>query len=173
MHLPGHISVALAQHLVPPLSKEKKALKFILLASILPDVVDKTIGYVLGAMPGGRHIAHNIFSLLGVSLLVGLIWGRFIGFAFGFGYLGHLAADNLMRVPLFFPVRKYKFRQREFYFNWPRFFREAAVLGVTLVIYAILQHKIQKSLVIATKQNPTIIASQVLTQQHPVDSRKS
>lgn len=139
MHLPGHISIALAQHLVPPLSKEKKALTFILAASIFPDVVDKTIGYVLGAMPGGRHIAHNIFSLLGVSLLVGLIWGRLAGFAFGFGYLGHLAADDLTRIPLFFPVRKYKFRQKRFNFNWPRFFKEFVVLGVVLIIYSILQ----------------------------------
>ena len=151
MHLPGHISIALAQHLIPPLSKEKKALKFILLASILPDVVDKTVGYVFGAMPGGRHVAHNLFSLMGVSLLVRLIWGRLAGFACGFGYLGHLAADDLMRVPLFFPVRKYKFRQRNFSFGWQRFFKEAVVLGVVLVIYRVLQRKIHKSIVIATK----------------------
>lgn len=142
MHLPGHISIALAQHLVPPFSKEKKVLKFILLASILPDVVDKTIGYGFGAMPGGRHIAHNIFSMFGVSLLVGLIWGRLAAFACCFGYTGHLAADGLMRVPLFFPIRKYKFRQRQFSFGWQRFLKEAVVLGVVLVIYRVLHRKI-------------------------------
>jgi len=151
MHLPGHISIALAQHLIPPLSKEKKALKFILLASILPDVVDKTVGYVFCAMPGGRHVAHNIFSMFGVSLLVGLIWGRLAGFACGFGYLGHLAADDPTRVPLFFPVRKYKFRQKQFSFGWQRFFKEAVVLGAVIVFYRILQRQIHKSTVIATK----------------------
>ncbi|NJN94707.1 MAG: hypothetical protein HC875_11745 [Anaerolineales bacterium] len=112
MQIPGHLAVALAQSRLPPFRASKRLLFVLLLASLFPDIVDKTIGYVLQAMPNGRHFAHNIFSLLGLSLLVTLIWGRRTGYAWFSGYLGHLLADSTRRVPWFFPLKKYPFKKR-------------------------------------------------------------
>lgn len=111
MHIPGHLAIALAQHCLPPLIKNKKTLKPLLLASVFPDAVDKTIGYILHFMPNGRHYAHNIFSLVGISLGVGLIWGKVTGYAWFLGYLGHLLADSNSFVPWLFPIQKYAFKK--------------------------------------------------------------
>ena len=135
MHIPGHIAVALTQHSLPPLSKEKALLPPLLIACIFPDAVDKTIGYVFKAMPNGRHYAHNIFSLFGVALLVSLIWNRRIGLAWFLGYLGHLLADQSGLVPWLFPLQKYHFCRQRFQFNSRRFFKELALLALVIIIY--------------------------------------
>ncbi len=106
-----------------------------LAATLLPDAVDKTIGYALNAMPNGRHFAHNIFSFVASSLLVGLIWGKKVGTAWFLGYLGHLLADDPRRVPWLFPVKKYPFKQQKFKFGWGRFFQESVILALVLLVY--------------------------------------
>ncbi len=138
MHIPGHIAIALAEHCLPTLSTNKNALKPLLLASLFPDMVDKTIGYVFHAMPNGRHYAHNVFSLVGVSVLVALIWGRATGYAWFMGYVGHLAADQGGLVPWLFPARKYTFKKRRFSFAPAQFIREAALLALVFIVYRTL-----------------------------------
>lgn len=135
MHIPGHIAVAVAQHCLPTLSTDKKMLRPLLLASLFPDLVDKTIGYVLHAMPNGRHYAHNIFSLVGVSLLVALVWGRSTGYAWFAGYLGHLLADRRGLVPWLFPAKKYGFSRGRLSFPLSQIAREALFLAIVLVVY--------------------------------------
>jgi hypothetical protein len=138
MHIPGHIAVALAQHCLPAFSRDKKTLKPLLLASLFPDVVDKAIGYVLHMMPNGRHYAHNIFSLVGLSLAVSLVWGKTIGYAWFMGYLGHLLADSGDGlVPWYFPVREYNFKQGRFSFAPVQFIRESIFLSLVLIVYRI------------------------------------
>ncbi len=137
MHIPGHLAIALAQHCLPPLAKDKKTLKPLLLACLFPDAVDKTIGYVFHAMPNGRHYAHNIFSLIGLSLIVSLIWGKTTGYAWFLGYAGHLWADRKSLVPWFFPIRKYNFKKGRFAFGLSQFIRETVFLIITLIIYRI------------------------------------
>jgi hypothetical protein len=136
MNIPGHIAMALAQHcLIPSRQRSRSILKPLLIASLFPDLVDKTIGYVFHAMPNGRHYAHNVFSLIGVSLIVTLIWGRITGFAWFIGYLGHLLADSKELVPWWFPVQKYKFTKGRLSFRFGQLFRETIFLSLVLAIY--------------------------------------
>jgi hypothetical protein len=136
MQIPGHLAVALAQHfLVSTDQTAQVTLKPLLIASLFPDLVDKTIGYIFGAMPNGRHYAHNIFSLIGVSLIVTLIWGKTIGYAWFAGYLGHLLVDSKNLVPWFFPFRKYKFEKGQLSFRPAQLFRETILLSLVLLLY--------------------------------------
>ncbi len=134
MQIPGHLAVALAQSRLPPFRVSKRLLWVLLLAGLFPDMVDKTIGYVLQAMPNGRHYAHNIFSLMGLSLLVRLIWGRRAGYAWFSGYLGHLLADSTRRVPWFFPLKKYPFKKGRLTFQRDQLLREAIFLALVLLL---------------------------------------
>jgi hypothetical protein len=136
MHIPGHIAVALAQHRLLTLQgQEEKMISPLLIASLFPDLVDKSIGYVFHLMPNGRHYAHNIFSLIGLSLAVTLVWGKEIGFAWFMGYVGHLVADSNSLMPWFFPVQKYLFRRGRLTFKPAQLIREAIFLAVVLVIH--------------------------------------
>lgn len=141
MHIPGHLAIAIAQHCLPPLAKRQEALKPLLLASLFPDAVDKTIGYVFHAMPNGRHFMHNIFGLVGVSLLVGLIWGKVTGTAWFLGHLGHLVVDSPRMVPWFFPVKKYSFIKGRLRLPKPaKLFQEIIFLGLALIIHRLIHH---------------------------------
>ena len=137
MHIPGHLATALAQHRLLTLSGQtgQVTLTPLLIAGLLPDVVDKAVGYVFCLMPNGRHYAHNIFSLLGLSLVVMLLWGRAAGLAWFVGYLGHLLADSNSFVPWFFPVKRYQFYAGRLKFKPLQFFKEVIFLAVVLVIY--------------------------------------
>lgn len=142
MQIPGHLAIALVQSRLPPFRASKRLLFLLLLASLFPDIVDKTIGYVFQAMPNGRHFAHNVFSLLGLSLLVGLIGGKTAGWAWFSGYLGHLAADSTRRVPWFFPLKKYSFKKGRLSFQPGQMLREAIFLAAVLLLnYVILPWK--------------------------------
>jgi hypothetical protein len=137
MHIPGHLATALAQHRLLTLSGRADAVTLppLLVASLLPDVVDKAVGYVFCLMPNGRHYAHNIFSLLGLSLVVMLLWGRVVGLAWFVGYLGHLLADGDGFLPWFFPVKRYQFYAGRLKFKPLRLLKETIFLAVVLVIY--------------------------------------
>ncbi len=127
--------MAVAQSHLPPFRRASKRLLIpLLLASLFPDMVDKTIGYVLHAMPNGRHYAHNLFSLVGLSLLVALIWGKATGYAWFSGYLGHLLADSDRLVPWFFPLKKYPFKKGRLTFQPGQLLREALLLALVLIV---------------------------------------
>lgn len=136
MHIPGHLAVALAEHTLPPFRTSKPALITLIAASLLPDVVDKALGYTLNLIPGGRHAAHNIFALAASTLLVATLWNRTIGLAWFAGYLGHMMADFNSCIPWLFPLKRYKFNQKQFNFNWPRFFKELVLLALVGGLYS-------------------------------------
>ncbi|RME76164.1 MAG: metal-dependent hydrolase [Chloroflexi bacterium] len=129
MQIPGHLAVAFAQYRGMP---ARPPLKWLLLASLFPDVVDKSIGYLLHLMPNGRHFAHNLFSLTATSALVGLVWGRTAGRAWFWGYLGHLLADGNDRVPWLFPFRQYRFSRGRLRF------KPAAMLVESIFLAAVI-----------------------------------
>lgn len=135
MHIPGHLAIALVQHQLPILSSDRNALKPLLLASLFPDIVDKSLGYGLGLMPNGRHYAHNIFSLLGSTMVVTTIWGKRFGYAWLVGYLGHLIVDRNSFVPWFFPLQAYPFKEGRFSFNHAQFLRELPFFLLALVVH--------------------------------------
>jgi hypothetical protein len=135
MQILGHIAVALAQDFLIPSKKNRGAIvKPLLIAGLFPDLIDKTIGYIFQLMPNGRHFGHNIFSLIGSSLLVSLIWGRTTGYAWFMGYLGHLLIDSANFVPWFFPFRDYHFEKGRLYFRPVQLLQEALLLVSVLMI---------------------------------------
>lgn len=138
MQIPGHLAVALAQSRLPPFRASKRLLFILLLASLFPDIVDKTIAYVFQAMPNGRHYAHNVFSLMGLSLLVTLIWGKTVGYAWFSGYLGHLLADSDGCVPWFFPLKRYRFKKGRLTFQPSQLLREGLFLALVLLFNYVL-----------------------------------
>jgi hypothetical protein len=136
MQIPGHLAVAVALHwAVPKARRQRRLLVVLLLASLFPDILDKTIGYVLKLMPNGRHYAHNVFSLVGLSFLIGLIGGKAMGYTWFGGYLGHLLADSSSFVPWLFPLKQYKFSQGRLSFKPGQIIRETGLLILSLVIY--------------------------------------
>jgi hypothetical protein len=136
MHLPGHLAMTLAQHRLLTLlsGQDEIPLAPMLLAGAFPDIVDKSIGYIFRLMPNGRHYVHNIFSLLGLSLAVTLLWGQAAGAAWLLGHLGHLLADG-DQVPWFFPMKRYHFHQGRLNLNPGQLAREAVLLAVVFIIY--------------------------------------
>ena len=139
MNIPGHLAVALAGHyyLSPTYlpDKQVRVTGTLLLASLFPDIVDKAIGYVFRAMPNGRHFNHNLFSLVGLSLAVSLVWGRTVGLAWFLGHLGHLLVDSASgRVPWLFPAVHYEFPKNQLRFEPIQLMRETIFLALVLVI---------------------------------------
>ncbi len=136
MQIPGHLAVAVAQSNLPLFRRgPRRLLAILLLASLFPDVVDKTIGYVFQAMPNGRHYTHNVFSLVGLSLLVGLLGGQTAGRAWFAGHLGHLLADSDRLVPWFFPLKKYPFQKGRLAFGRMQMLKESMLLLAVLIIH--------------------------------------
>lgn len=77
---------------------------FLVIGTQFPDLVDKTLGWVVGILPGGLTIGHSLlFALPVVTVIVLVTRGtrmRFWGTAFGAGYLSHLPGDVLYPVLL-------------------------------------------------------------------------
>lgn len=77
--------------------------------SLLPDVIDKTLAWVLKVAPSGRHIAHTPLAAALLSLTAVVMFGRKRGASFGVAYGVHLVADlwHGGRVPWLMPLREY------------------------------------------------------------------
>lgn len=137
MNIPGHLAVAVVQDRLLDLSQgDQKTAAFLAISSLFPDIVDKTIAYILHLMPNGRHYAHNIFSLGITTLLVGTIWGKEVGYAWFMGYLGHLLADSQRLIPWFFPFKEYPFSPGQgLVFEPLPMLKEATILSAVLALY--------------------------------------
>lgn len=66
-------------------------------ATLLPDLVDKPLGWWLGVLPGGRTFAHSLLVAVPAIVLVALV-GWFLhahrsAIGFAVGYLSHLLGD--------------------------------------------------------------------------------
>ena len=138
MHIPGHLALAALQYRLNFSQAQRPQVAApLLVASLFPDLVDKFIGYVWGIMPNGRHYAHNIFSLIGLSAIVTLVWGKTVGRAWFTGYLGHLLVDSHRMVPWLFPVKQYPFEVGRLRFDPARLLRETILLAVVLAVLRI------------------------------------
>lgn len=71
----------------------------LVLATQLPDLIDKPLAWTLPILPNGRSLGHSAFTAALLILLVGWIARRYrrsdLGVAFGVGYASHLFADSL------------------------------------------------------------------------------
>jgi hypothetical protein len=94
--------------------------------NLLPDVTDKTGGWVLKVMPSGRWLAHGLpFFVLANALARGALPER-ASRGFTLGYASHLVADHYAggRLPLMAPFAKPRSRSQGHGLGW---------LGVNLV----------------------------------------
>ena len=82
--------------------------------AVAPDLVDKTLAWVLGVTPSGRFAAHSLVGATALTLTVARVAGPRRGASFGASYLCHLAADLFGggRVPWLMPFKKYEFSAR-------------------------------------------------------------
>jgi hypothetical protein len=133
MHIPGHLAVAALQHHLLAQSSQQSGAGWLFTAALFPDVVDKTIGYIFHAMPNGRHFTHNIFSLIGLSALVGAVGGKAAGRAWLVGHLGHLLADSGSMMPWFFPLKRYPFKPGSVKFESNQLIKESGFLLLVLL----------------------------------------
>lgn len=81
---------------VPP---DGSAVLILVVASLLPDLVDKPLSWYLGVLPTGRSLTHSLLVVLPLCLAIGVLAARYDrtewGIAFGCGALSHLLFDAL------------------------------------------------------------------------------
>lgn len=76
--------------------------RFVLLGSVLPDLVDGALGLVWDWGPAGRGIAHGLLSFLVVAVGVVVVTRgerRLALFGVAVGWLLHLVADGMWQAP--------------------------------------------------------------------------
>lgn len=74
-------------------------LAFVAIGSLLPDIIDKPLGYVIyGAMGTGRIYAHTLLFLLVLAALATILRSRALG-SISFGVLAHLVLDSIWATP--------------------------------------------------------------------------
>ena len=140
MNIPGHLAVGVTQHHLFNFPPDKKTLTLLLVGSLFPDIADKTIGYILKLMPGGRHCAHNIFSLLASTMMIIRLGGKLAGCAWFTGYTGHLLVDSGRFIPWFFPLKAYNFPKGRGISFKPDLMAKETLLLVLAVILFYLSH---------------------------------
>lgn len=78
------------------------ALLFIFIGSMLPDLIDKPLGWLIyGSMATGRIYAHTLLFLLVLVAIAATLQSRAIG-SLAFGVLAHQALDAIWRTPEIF-----------------------------------------------------------------------
>ena len=77
--------------------------------ALVPDVIDKTLCWVLGVTPVARHIAHTPLAVgvltLGASAVMGRRWARAFGLAYAVHLVGDLWHDG--HIPWLLPFKRY------------------------------------------------------------------
>ncbi|WP_306052085.1 metal-dependent hydrolase [Natronococcus wangiae] len=80
-----------------------RAALVVLVASQLPDLIDKTLAWQFALIPSGRSLAHSVFVAVLLALVVLAVARRHeatpLGAAFAIGYLSHLATDTVSLYP--------------------------------------------------------------------------
>lgn len=98
----AHFAVAFLPYLAYRLLKyralpSRRTTLFLLLATQLPDLIDKPLAWGLHLLPSGRSLAHSIFFAIPLVVTVGVLtWRRgrpAVGSLFAFAYLSHVFAD--------------------------------------------------------------------------------
>jgi hypothetical protein len=80
--------------------------------ALLPDVIDKTLSWVLGVAPSARYIGHTLVMAGALSAGAAGLFGRRPALAFCGAYVVHLLGDlwDEGHVPWFMPFRRYDHR---------------------------------------------------------------
>ncbi len=102
--LVGHLGVSVLTH-----RYLKADLVPVVVAGVIPDVVDKALCQGLNLTPSGRMWGHTLLGLAVSTVIVRLLWGRQTAWSWAVGYLGHLVADIGGDVPWLYPFVHYDF----------------------------------------------------------------
>lgn len=105
----GHLAVPIIIKKHLPQTK----LTPLLVASIFPDVVDKTLKE-LKLRRNGRTFSHALVGLGFSTILIWLLWGKAAARSWALGYLLHLLGDLGGTVPWLYPFRDYAFVLSQF-----------------------------------------------------------
>ena len=100
----GHLGVSILAH-----RYLKTDLVPVVVAGVIPDVIDKTLCQGLHILPSGRMWGHTLLGLAVSTILVRLLWGRQSAWSWAVGYLGHLLGDFGGQVPWLYPFVQYNF----------------------------------------------------------------
>lgn len=86
-------------------------LRIAVVATLFPDVLDKSLKLVLQVMPTGRSFGHGLPMVLVATLLVAIWKGRHAAYSWFMGHFSHLLADWPLTgyVPWFYPLVDYEF----------------------------------------------------------------
>ena len=102
--LVGHLGVSVLAH-----RYLKADLVPVVVAGVVPDVVDKALCQGLDLMPSGRMWGHTLLGLAVSTVIVRLLWGRQTAWSWAVGYLGHLLGDIGGQIPWLYPFVQYEF----------------------------------------------------------------
>lgn len=95
--LVGYIVLSLIVHLFRRRSPSGSEAVLVALASVLPDLIDKPLGWQYDVFASGYGLGHSILFAVPLSiavlLLAAVVDRADLGTAFGVGYLLHLAGD--------------------------------------------------------------------------------
>ncbi|MBN2006898.1 MAG: metal-dependent hydrolase [Anaerolineae bacterium] len=100
----GHLGISALLH-----RYAKADLAPVMIAGMMPDIVDKTLCQILHLTPSGRMAAHTLLGLAISTGIVAAIWGKRTAWSWALGYLGHLVADAGGEVPWLYPFVHYDF----------------------------------------------------------------
>lgn len=76
------------------------AVVLVVLAAMLPDLIDKPLAWGANAIPTGQSLAHSLVFALPAILVARLALGRRLAIAFGMSYLIHVGGDVVFPVAL-------------------------------------------------------------------------
>ena len=100
--IPGHLAFAASSARF-----FKVSIPVAVIASFVPDVIDKGLNDLLQITPYGRYFMHSIPSVVVCSVLVGWLWGKESGWGWFAGHATHLAGDLGSFLPLWMPFVQY------------------------------------------------------------------
>lgn len=102
----AHIASALLASRLLGLERARAAA---ILGALVPDMIDKTLAWVLGAVPTARHIGHTPLVAGALAAALRALSGRARASAFVIAYLAHLLGDlwDGGHIPWLMPLRRY------------------------------------------------------------------
>lgn len=93
----GYLAFSLCVNLLLRRSPSGREAVVVVFASVLPDLIDKPLGWQFGVFDSGYGVAHSVFFAVPLSLAVLLVAAAadrpLLGAAFGVGYLLHSPFD--------------------------------------------------------------------------------
>ncbi len=147
MFVMGHVGctlgvVAILVALIPGL-RRRVDVRFILIGSLLPDIIDKPIGHILlaSSIGYGRLLGHTLLFVLALTAIGIFMHGRRRDSALclSFATFLHLMEDQMWNFPavLFFPLCGFDIPHHTIYPHWYDYFLTVSISAYTPAISSV------------------------------------